>query len=130
NGDGINDFMAVYTNASVAITSYRLTVRGLGLTLFETTDIDNYWTGAINIGTDDLPQTAPLAVVKAGDYKIKVEVEFSDGSVLEEESKVCVYQNCEIGKSDLILPNNCTFPDQFNVAEGENTFSTNEIGCI
>ncbi len=129
NGDGINDLMAVYTNAAPAISSYRLLIRGLGLNLFETTDINNLWTGAINVGSEDPSQGDALPVVRAGEYKISVEVEFTDGTILEGESNICVYQTCEVGGSDLLLPDNCTFPDQFNIAEGANTFETNEINC-
>ncbi|MEL7532358.1 MAG: hypothetical protein AAFN10_13655 [Bacteroidota bacterium] len=129
NGDGFNDLMAVFTNASPAISSYRLVIRGLGLTLFETTDINNYWTGAINVGSEDPVQGDALPVVRAGEYKFSVEVEFTDGTLLEGESNICVYQTCEVGGSDLLLPDNCTFPDQFNVAEGTNTFATREVDC-
>ena len=68
-------------------------------------------------------------MVRAGEYKISVEVEFTDGTIVEGESNICVYQTCEVGRSDLLLPDNCTFPDQFNITEGANTFETNEINC-
>jgi len=129
NGDGVNDVMTVFTNASVAISSYRLSISGLGLSLFETTSLTNYWTGAINVGSEDPVQGDALPVVRAGDYKFRLEVEFTDGSVVEGESTICVYQTCDIGGSDLSRPNNCSFPDQFNPAEGANTFATSELEC-
>lgn len=130
NGDGINDLMAVFSNAGAEIQDFDLRIQGLGLTLFETKQPDDFWTGAINVGSANLSnQNGPLAVVKAGDYKVFVRVELIDGTILEEEGTICVYQTCEQGNRSESLPANCTFPDQFDISIGQNAFPTNETAC-
>ncbi|MEL6652527.1 MAG: hypothetical protein AAFQ87_17130, partial [Bacteroidota bacterium] len=86
--------------------------------------------GAINIGSADLSsQNGPLPVVRAGDYKLFVSVEFNDGTILEDEGTICVYQICQQGNQSESLPENCTFPDQFDPTTGQNTLPTSEVDC-
>ncbi|PCH68666.1 MAG: hypothetical protein COC01_03180 [Bacteroidetes bacterium] len=110
NGDGENDVLAIYHKG---IETFSLTIKNsVGTTIFETTDIDNYWDGQKDSKTQQ------------GRFKLTIEAKSSNGLNISKVIHICSYSS-EPGETMKCPDNNanCAFPNQWSNADS--TFQKN-----
>ncbi len=124
NWDGVNDVLLVLSNAT--FSNFELIVQrqdstGMGTTMFQTNDMDNYWVGIKDQGIKD--SGTGTEVLPADNYLVLVSGTLDTGESFSDSLRVCMATLCD----DNIDGKSCTFPDQLGM--GTPLPITNETIC-